>query len=388
MAGRGFEPVRVLHLRDTDRVCGPGKTIMETALATDRSRHVQIVGLYMDERDENEYFRVATARGVEVVPIRSSGRFDLRLVPRLLEIIDAHRIDLLHSHEYKSDIVAFAAARFRRIPIISTAHGFIQNSRRSQVLVSLGQRVLGRFDRVIAVSNETRNRLLAVGVPADRISVIHNAIVTRNYDPTLVPKGGFRARFGISATARLIGYVGRLSPEKGQRELLLAAVDVIRTHADVRIVLVGDGPDDVALRQLAVDLGIASAVTFTGHLSDVRGVFRDLDILALTSYTEGFPNVVLEALCMDVPVVASDVGGVRELVEDGVTGLLIPPGAPDRIAAALRRLLDDPAFAAGLASAGKRVVFETFSFDRRVRTEEALYDEVLDAWHAARGGRR
>lgn len=375
--------LRVLHLRDTDRVCGPGKTIMETALATDRTRYDQLVGLFMDRQgDDNVYYRTATARGVEVIPVRAGGRFDPALVSQLLKVIKEQRIDLLHSHEYKSDIVAYLASRLHRMPIISTAHGFIQNSRRSRVMVGMGQRMLRSFDRVIAVSSETRRRLVACGIADARVRVIHNAIVTGNYDPRRFERGAFRAAFDIPRGVPLIGYVGRLSPEKGQRELLLAAPAVLQRVPEAHVVLVGDGPDEAALRELAATLGIGASVTFTGHIADPRPVFRDLDILALTSYTEGFPNVVLEALCMDVPVVASDVGGVPEIVEHGATGLLVPPRDPQAIAAALLQLLTDSDGAARLAAAGKRVVFDRFDFVNRVRTEERLYDEVLREWRA------
>ena len=266
------------------------------------------------------------------------------------------------------------------MPIVSTAHGFIQNHRKSRALVGLGQRCLRHFSRVIAVSNETRARVIQCGVPPERVNVIHNAIVTSNYDPARHVRGAFWRRWGIPVDAPLVGYIGRLSPEKGQRELLLAAVDVLSAHPKARIALVGDGPDQVRLRELATSLGIADAVVFTGHLSDVREVFRDFDALALTSYTEGFPNVVLEALCMGVPVLASDVGGVREIIEDGATGLLVPPRDPKAIARGIVQLLTDRELADRLCAAGKRAVFEQFSFEKRVRVEEALYAEVLDGW--------
>jgi len=121
-------------------------------------------------------------------------------------------------------------------------------------------------------------------------------------------------------------------------------------------------------------------VIFTGHLSDVRPVYRDIDVHALTSYTEGFPNVVLESLCMGVPVLANDVGGTREIVEDGVTGILLPAGQPDRIAAGLLRLLNEPAWARELAANGHAVVMRDFSFKQRVLKEEALCREVLAEW--------
>jgi glycosyltransferase involved in cell wall biosynthesis len=149
----------------------------------------------------------------------------------------------------------------------------------------------------------------------------------------------------------------------------------------VRVLFSGDGPDRAALEQQARDLGLADRVTFTGHLQDVRPVYRDIDVHALTSYTEGFPNVVLESLCMGVPVLANDVGGTREIVEDGVTGILLPAGQPERIAAGLLRLIGEPAWARQLAANGHAVVMRDFSFKQRVLKEEALCRDVLAEWH-------
>jgi len=181
-----------------------------------------------------------------------------------------------------------------------------------------------------------------------------------------------------------VGCIGRLSPEKGQRDLLAAAGRVFQTHQDVRLLFCGDGPDRPVLEREAARTGVADRVIFTGHLSDVRPVYRDIDLLALTSHTEGLPNVILEALCMETPVLATDVGGVREVVEDGRTGVLLPAGAIDAIADRLVRLLDSPQWAGELARNGKATVLERFSFRQRVAKEEAVCRDVLAAWRARR----
>jgi glycosyltransferase involved in cell wall biosynthesis len=229
---------------------------------------------------------------------------------------------------------------------------------------------------VVAVSAETRRAVIGCGVAAERVVLIHNAIVTGNYSPAGLDAGGFRRAYGIPPAATLIGYVGRLSPEKGQHDFLRGAAQVVARHPQLHIALVGDGPEREALKRLAVALGLDDRVTFTGHLQDVRPAFRDFDLLALTSHTEGFPNVVLESFCMDTPVLATNVGGVAEVVSDGRTGVLIPPRQPDAIAAGLERLLIAPAWARTLAAEGKRTVFDQFSFQRRVEKEETVYREL------------
>jgi glycosyltransferase involved in cell wall biosynthesis len=230
---------------------------------------------------------------------------------------------------------------------------------------------------VVAVSEGTRRRVLSCGVPEARISVIHNAIVTEDYDPARHAPGFLRQRFGLPEGAVIVGSIGRLSPEKGQFDLLEAARRIGPVRPHVYFVFTGDGPDEAGLRARAAEYGLADRVLFTGKMKDARPVFRDLDILALTSHTEGFPNVVLEALCMETPVLATDVGGTREIIEDEVTGVLIQARQPDRIEQGLLRLLDDRAGAERLMRAGRQAVFTRFSFAQRVAREEALYREIL-----------
>lgn len=372
--------INILHLRDTDRVCGPGKTILETANATNKSEFTIFVGLFLLERERhNAYLNAAVERGVNVIPLIARHQFDPFLLRTLVRAIDQYNIHVIHSHEYKSDILTWLVSRRRRIPIMTTAHGWITNRWKSKLYVRLGQTVLPSFDRVVAVSEGMRRGLLACGVRDDRIAVIHNAIVTENYEPTAHRRGFLRGRGGVPDEAVLIGNIGRLSPEKGQRDFLEAAAAVARDHANAFFVLVGDGPDRRDLEELARASGIRERVIFTGHLHDVRPLYADLDILALTSHTEGFPNVVLEALCMNTPVLATDVGGTGEIIRDGQTGVLVQPHAPDAIARGLRFLIEQPDEARRLTAAGRQVVFQRFRFGDRVAKEEAIYRELIGA---------
>lgn len=378
--------INVLHLRDTDRVCGPGKTIIETACASDARYFSQKIGLFLlPSETRNLYHDAAVSRGVEVIPVRSAHPYDPRVVLTLAGIVKTHRIDIVHSHEYKSDLVAWLLARTSPVPIMSTVHGWITNSSKSRAVVGLSQRALRGFGRVAAVSDETRRKVLACGVSSERVVVLHNAVVTANYNRDRQPRGFLRSRFDLPPGARIVGNVGRLSPEKGQADFLLGAAAIAASHPDAYFVLVGDGPSRAALERQSVELGLGGRVRFTGHLSDVRPAYRDLDVLALTSHTEGFPNVVLEAMCMDVPVLATAVGGTGEVVEDGVTGVLIGAGQPAAIATGLDRLLRDPDGANALAAAGKRRVEREFSFDRRVSREENVYRELLAEWQVRHG---
>jgi len=370
--------INVLHLRDTDRVCGPGKTIIETACAADRAAFHLSVGLFRPPGGANAYLDAVRARGIEVHPIEAAHAWDPRLLGRLVSLIRERNIHIVHAHDYLTDILTRAVSWRVPVATMSTVHGWITNTTRSRMYVKVSQLALRGLDRVVAVSEQTRVRVLAAGIPADRVTVIHNAIVAQNYQPANFERGAFRRQADISPEAVVIGNIGRLSPEKGQREFLQAAAPLARQDARLHLVLAGSGPDEASLKSLTAELGLDGRVTFTGHLHDVRPVYRDLDILALTSFTEGFPNVILEAFCMDVPVLASDVGGVREIITNGETGVLVRAGCTDEIAAGLRHLVTERTDGKRLAAAGKQRVMDRFQFAQRTVKEEAVYRELMD----------
>jgi glycosyltransferase involved in cell wall biosynthesis len=370
--------INVLHLRDTNDVGGPGKTIIETACRTDTTAFSQKVAVYhLPGEPRSTFEETARARGCDVVAIPSAHPYDPRIVLAVRTAVVEHGIHLVHSHDYRSDLITWGLRRLLRVPVMTTVHGWITNSAKSRAMVGLSQKAIRSFDRVVAVSEGTRRRVLSCGVPEARLSVIHNAIVTEDYDPARHAPGFLRQRFGLPEGAVIVGSIGRLSPEKGQFDLLEAARRIGPVRPQVYFVFTGDGPDEAGLRARAAEYGLADRVLFTGKMKDARPVFRDLDILALTSHTEGFPNVVLEALCMETPVLATDVGGTREIIEDEVTGVLIQARQPDRIEQGLLRLLDDRAGAERLMRAGRQAVFTRFSFAQRVAREEALYREIL-----------
>lgn len=372
--------INVLHLRDTDRICGPGKTILETAARIDPAEFQLMIGIFAVEGEKpNLYYDAALARGVSVRRLITRHQYDPRIVSRIREVIQDERIDIIHSHEYKSDIIGFVVSKLTGVPIVTTAHGWITNSMKGRIYISLGKRVMRYFDRVIAVSPLIRDQLIASGVTRDRIRVVYNAIVVENYRPASVPAGTLRKTLGIPADVPLVGNVGRLSPEKGQEDFIKAARQVLNMDIKAHFVLAGSGPDELRLREMVTELGIQPRVHFLGHLGDVRSVFRDCDVIALTSYTEGFPNVLLESLCMGTPIIATRVGGVPDIVEDGVTGVLVEPHAVDDIASGIAHLLREPAWAAQLVQNGRRRIEQRFRFEVRVTHIENIYREVMGA---------
>ena len=370
--------INVLHLRDTDRICGPGKTIIETCARIDKSKYNLKIGLFLlNSQTNNVYKKAAEKRGIEVVPLTTSSQFDLRIIFKIIKVIKEHNIHILHSHEYKSDILAYLVSKFYKIPIVTTAHGWIVNSLKGKIYIGMGKRVLRHFDEVIAVSPKIREELLRVKVPEERVRLIFNAIVTENYISGDFEENILRKRFNLPSNAFLFGNIGRLSPEKGQKEFIIGAKKIAEEFPDTYFFLVGDGPNKNNLEQLVKSLDLQHRVFFTGHYHDVRPVFQDLNAVGLTSYTEGFPNVLLESLCMNKPIFASDVGGVDEIVYHNKTGLLIPSHDTSAAEESMRYILTHPDECEQQVANGKALIQERYTFSKRVEKVQELYDGLV-----------
>ena len=371
--------INILHLRDTNKLCGPGKTVLETTCRIDQSKYKLHIGLLLlDHEDEshNLYYQAVKQRGVSIIPIRARHQFDPRVVKNIYQVVKKYNIHIVHAHEYKSDILCLFLAKIYKVPVMTTAHGWITNTLKSKIYIELGKRVLPYFDKVIAVSPPIRDELLRKRVPENKLELIYNAIVADDYIAENFQANVIRDQFGIAHDKLLIGNIGRLSEEKGQRDFILAASKIVKQHSNVCFLLAGDGPTRPGLETLVQELGLLDYVVFVGHQHHIKPVFRDIDILALTSYTEGFPNVVLEALCMDTPVLATSVGGVPSIIENEKTGILVQAGEVDQIAQGLTKMISNMDFANQLAQNGKQKVLEKFEFANRVAKVQIIYDEL------------
>lgn len=371
-------PLQVLHLRDTEEIGGPGKTILETHRAIDRARFSLHLGVFLTggERGDTPFVNAARQCGLPVHLIRGATRYDPGMVLEVVRLVRQHQIDVLHAHESKSDIIAYLASRVRRIPLTTTLHGWIVNSRKQRVLTALDKRVVSGFDRVIAVSSEIRREALAHGVAPHRICVVHNAIALDRYQPT-GRRGFLDDWIGRALKRPVITTLGRLSPEKGHADFLHALAKVASVGTRLSAVLLGDGPERSRLMRLASELGLEGCVHLPGHTEQPARALEDSDLMVLPSHREGLPNAALEALAMQVPVLATAVGGTPEVIVDGETGRLVPPRSPALLAAGIEDFLVNPGPWRRLAACGREVVRTRFSFEARTRTVESIYMDLV-----------
>jgi glycosyltransferase involved in cell wall biosynthesis len=363
--------VRVAHLLIDGEVAGGQLVALELARALrergDNALFVSPARGPFTERAEAEGFGVVHGDVGRLHRVRGM----LALSQRLHD----ERVDLLHTHTLAAaNTLGRLAARWARLPVVSHLH--IENHFRpaTRWLLRRADNLSARFAAVhIAVSEDTKRAYERQGY-LRRIEVVYNGVALDGAGRT----ASLRAELGIPADAPLVGEIGRLCDVKGQRELIEALVQV----PEARAVLVGGdleqgGAFQASLEHEAERLGVRDRVVFTGRREDAHGLLAELDVLALPSWTEGLPLVVLEAMAQRRPVVATPVGGTPEVVVDGETGLLVPPRDPDALAAALRRLLADAGLRRRMGEAGYERVREHFSAEAMTRRVLAIYDEVL-----------
>lgn len=367
---------RVLDLRDSPWVDGPGRTILDTASMIDPQRYRVVVGAFSGDRHgEHAYLTEALRRELETYPITERRALDMEVLAQITRWCRANKIDLIHTHDFRSDLYGLVAARRLGIPAVSTCHGWIANDLKGRIYTTVDKFLLRFFDKVIVVSARMRAHLEDRGMPAGKIALIQNALVVENYRPQREDRT-VRSEWGIPTQHKLVGNIGRLSPEKGQDVFLQAAADYAKENRDVSFVLIGIGPEEERLRRLADELAIADRVVFAGYRGDMQRVYNSLDLVVQSSSTEGMPNVILEALLMRVPVVATDVGGTAEIITDGKSGRLIPPYDSAALLAGMREVLAGSANSTEWVDTGERHVRAHFSHDLRLQRIMTVYDQV------------
>jgi glycosyltransferase involved in cell wall biosynthesis len=316
--------------------------------------------------------------GAEGIPVHhlGRGRFDPRIVPDLVRLMRARRTRVVHVHGYAAADFGRIAARVAGARLVLHEH-FADP--RMPPYQSLADRVLAPLtDAAIAVSRSTREFLVRERfVPADRVHLIWNGAPLEEFAP--IPNERARATreaLGLPHDAPVVGTVGRLSAQKGHRFLLEAAARLAAHREDVRFLVVGDGDLMDDLRRRAARLGIERRVSFAGHRTDVRDVLGTIDVFCLSSLYEGTPLALFEAMAAGKAIVSTAVDGCREVLEEGVTGLLVPPADPDALASALGRVLADTALRRSLAG---KALEASRRFDVRACVEsiETLYDALL-----------
>jgi glycosyltransferase involved in cell wall biosynthesis len=372
----GPQRVRVVEILATGTNGGAQEHVYSLISRLDRSRYdVSVISL-----SPGSAARKIERLGVPVTVLDEHD--DAVAVGAVTALLDGIRPDVIHNHMYRAELVgtraaiALRAIGRRRPHVVSTVHSSRVRSAEDREVLRL---LTPEMDRLIAVSRSIVRKLAEEGRVGDApawppVSLIHNGVDLERYDHQ-DPCCTLREEYGLPDDASIVGIVARLEPEKGHPTLLEAWRLVLREVPSAYLLVVGEGSRYDALAEQAAELGVSDHVVFTGRRDDVPAVTAALDVAVLPSYREAQGLTVLEAMALSRPVVASNVGGIPEMIEDGVTGLLVPPHDPTALAGAIVRLLRDHPYADMLARAGHDLVHRQFCVQLMVHAVEDIYDE-------------
>ena len=359
---------------DAGIVAGAGGGIEKTLLAGARFHEgagyrsvLALVHPALDPGFEKLRARAAALR-VELHDRAEMFPFSPLTVAWFARLCREHGVDIWHAHDYKTDLIGLLLQPLLGFSLVSTLHGWSEDTRRTRLYFALDRRVIRRYEQVIAVSSGLHAEARRLGVPRERLSLIENGVDTEEYRCSGVPRS--------TAGALDIGAAGRLTPEKGFLELIAAVEAMLEEGHDIRLSIAGDGPQRDAFEERIRASRHSSRLALVGFIDDMRTFYAELDLFCLSSLREGLPNVVLEAMAMSLPVVATTAGGLSTFLRDGDDALLCAPGSPAALADALRAAIASPELRLRLGQAARAGVERNCSFALRMRRVFAVYDRL------------
>lgn len=346
--------------------------ILALAKNLDRNKINCQLAVTRESEDQNiEVWHRFKRLGLDAHQISLHSRFDPLAVTALCKLIRREKIDVIHTHGYKSDILGLIAARITGIKAVSTPHGF-ENVKdlKLQLFIRLGNWALRYFDRVAPLSEELEADMHKIRVHPDKIQMIQNGVDLQevesergNPTPSLYP----------DPDEKRIGYVGQLIYRKNLGDMIKAFDLLYQTHQNIRLILIGDGPMKTELEEMAKSLNSGGRIEFLGYREDRLRLIKELSLFCMTSSLEGIPRCMMEAMGMGIPVAAYNIPGVDKLILHKKTGLMADFGQIEELKTCWEQILFDEAYGEQIAIAGRNHVIEHFSAERMAKEYTDLY---------------
>ncbi len=352
-------PIRVLTLIENATVTGPARNVIDygkmMAQADGDLPAVELtIVTYQRGSAPSALALAAREAGLAVTTVAERRRWDTKVFAQLKQVIAAINPDILETRNVKSHFLVRLLGLQRKYPWVAWNHGYTETSPLDRMYTRLDRWSLRGAYRVVTVCQPFADKIASFGVSRDRISILHNAV--KPFVPASAEEvDRIRRELGLQNHEAMILSIGRLSYEKGHADLIRSAAKLagMPGTSPFRLVIVGDGPEREALTKLAAHVGLEDNVSFAGFQRDARPYYELAALVAVPSHSEGSPNVVLEAMAAGLPIVANRVGGVPEILEDGVTGLMVEPRNPEAMAKTIFQLLSNADLRSRLGSAAR-----------------------------------
>jgi len=371
-----FKP-KILIIIATSIVGGPGKGLFQfLSFAPKEQFDYLLCNFSVKGLDSGDFVREARKRSVNLHLFEQKYYYDPALISQGRELIRRHDFNIIQTHGHKANFIARFMKRSIQIPWLCFVHGWTDEDLKIRIYNRIDRWAIKGADRIVAVSEAMKDRLVKIGIPEQIITIIYNAIEDNGFykEP---PDLDLRKKFTYDDDTLLVGVIGRLSKEKGQRIFLDAWERVCKQETNIKALLIGDGPDREMLEKISAQKGLENKVIFLGHQLNPHPFYRILDLVVMPSLSEGLPNVPLEALAHNKPIVATSVGGTPEIIEDGKNGILVKPGDLESLSTAIIELLLNKEKRDSLSARGISTLYPKFSPENRARQILSLYQEML-----------
>jgi glycosyltransferase involved in cell wall biosynthesis len=376
--------IKIVALVEGRVVTGPAKNILRFAVdCRDRVdltivTFVRALDKNLGKVSNNQLVSAARSLDIPIEIVRETGPFDLTVLGALRGIFDRHRAHIVETHGTKSHFLV-SLLPGRNFRWIAFHHGYTTENLKVRFYHQFDRWSLRFCDLAVTVCGEFATMLAGRGVRRDRIFVVHNSVKTDvDYSHAKLSEQA-RRQWNVSRDERMVLSAGRLSPEKGHDYLIDAVSKILSTSPQLKlkVLIAGSGPSERKLKEQLNKKGLQERVELVGHCSDMNGLFSIADLFVLPSLSEGSPNVLLESMAARVPIVATKVGGVPELVKDGESAILVPPGDSESLKKAIIELLMNRSRAiqlAGVAFEKARLIFSPSKHDEHLLS---IYDRVI-----------
>jgi len=377
--------IRVLTLIENALVTGPARNVIEfakmAATADGDLPAVQVTLVtYQRGTEESALARAGLEAGLAVRTVAERRRWDTQVFGQLKRVVAEISPDILETRNVKSHFLVRLLGLYRKYPWIAWNHGYTSISQLDRMYARLDRWSLPKAYRVVTVCQPFAEQLAKAGVRKNRITILHNAAQPFVAPPLEEVERTWR-KLGIADDEAVILAVGRLSEEKGHADLVRAAA-ILSGSPGVprfRVVILGDGPEREPLLQLATKLGVAQRIKLAGFQRDTALYYAMATLVAVPSHSEGSPNVVLEAMAAGLPIVANQVGGVPEILDEGATGLMVMPRSPNAMANAIQKILSDEELRGRLGASARARVESSYTPAAYRRALVEFYQEILES---------
>jgi glycosyltransferase involved in cell wall biosynthesis len=372
--------INILYIRDSSGIYGAERVILTTAKNINPEKYnFMLLCMQREDADSQSLLNLAVYFKITVLTVKVNSSFDVSAILRIRKIIKKHQVQIIHTHDFKSDFYGLAATLFLKTKRLLTAHGSTRDSVIKKFYLFFTERIVYKFyDRIIVVSEDVAAYLKKRHVDNNKMIVIQNGL-----DPDILTYSdseGTGSLFNsgvIHHTDRLFAVIGRLYPDKGHRFFLEAFSKLTAEFKNVKAILIGDGPNRSVLEKLVRNLKLEKTVFVLGYKKSIKPFYSRINYIVISSIREGLPYVLLEAMFLKIPVLATSVGDIPLLIKDDKSGYLVAPADSEALYQGMRKMLIQPEHKLNeFITEAYKTVFDRFSAKRMVQNLENVYTNL------------